>query len=67
LAEDSEQVAGAGLLEELLGHRQVGVHPGGQDGELAEAHRGATRFIGEGIEREASVADALPCPHCTAS
>ena len=54
LAEDGEQVAFAGLLEQLVGHREVGVHPGGQDGQLAEAHRLAGRLVGEGIEGEAA-------------
>jgi hypothetical protein len=33
LAEDHEQVARAGLLEQLVAHGQGGVHLGGQDGE----------------------------------
>ena len=37
LAEDHEQVADAGLLEELVAHGEVGVHAGRQDGELAVA------------------------------
>ena len=36
LAEDREQVAGAGLLQQLVAHRQVGVHPHQQHRQLAE-------------------------------
>ena len=37
LAEDHEQVACAGLLQQFVAHRQVGVHAGGHDGEFAVA------------------------------
>ena len=36
LAEDGEQVAGPGLLQQLVAHRQVRVHPHRQHGQLAE-------------------------------
>jgi hypothetical protein len=54
LAEDGEQVAAAGLLEQLVGHGEVGVHPSGQDGQLAETHRLAGFLIGPGVEGEAA-------------
>jgi len=51
---DGEQVAAAGLLEQLVGHREIGVHSGGQDGQLAEAHRLAGLLVGPGVEGEAA-------------
>ena len=54
LAEDGEQVAAAGLLEQLVGHREVGIHAGGQDGQIAEAHRLAGLLVGPGVEGEAA-------------
>ncbi len=54
LFEDREQIAAAGLLEQLVGHREVGVHAGGQNGQLAEAHRLAGLLIGPSIEGEAA-------------
>lgn len=37
LAENHEQVAATGLFQQFLAHRQVGIHPGGQDHQLAVA------------------------------
>ena len=65
LAEDHEQVARAGLLEQLVAHRQVGVHPGGQHGQLAVALRlfGDVRVEGEAADDEQVEAHALaPLP-----
>ena len=61
LAEDHEQVAGAGLLEQLVAHRQVGVHARGQHGQLAVALRllGDVRVEGEAADDQQVEADAL--------
>ncbi len=37
LAKDHEQVARAGLLEKVVAHGQVGVHVGGENGQLTIA------------------------------
>ncbi len=63
LAEDHEQVARAGLLEQLVAHRQVGVHLGRQHHQLAVAlglfaHAGVK---GEAADCEHVEADALDC------
>ena len=51
LAEDHEEVAGAGVLEQVVADQEVGVHPGGEDGELAVA----LGFLGDvGVEGEAA-------------
>ena len=61
LAEDHEQVAGAGLLEQLVAHRQVGVHPGREHGQLAVALGllGDVRVEGEAADDQQVEADAL--------
>ena len=51
LAEDHEQVARAGLLEQRLTHRQIGTHARGKDGELAAAFH---FFRDVRVEREAA-------------
>ena len=56
LAEDREQVAGAGLLEQLVAHREVGVHAGRQDREAPERCWPASsrqRVEGEAADRRA--------------
>ena len=61
LAEDHEQVARAGLLEQFVAHRQVGVHARGQDGQLAVALGlfGDVRVEGEAADDEQVEAHAL--------
>ena len=66
LAEDGEQVAGAGLLQQFVAHRQVGVHPHRQDRQLAELDllrqlRGLlvdARLEGEGADEQ----EVAPAP-----
>src|SRR2546425_5629205 len=51
LAEDHEEVAGAGLLEELVTHREIGVHGRLEDGQPAKL---AELACDVSVEREAT-------------
>ena len=64
LAEDHEQVAGAGVFQERFvagADQEVGVHPRGQDGQLAVAlgFLGDVRVEGEAADDQDVEADAL--------
>ena len=63
-AEHHEQVAGPGLLQQFVAHRQVGVHPHWQHGQLAVAfgllrHAGVEGEAADQQHVEAHAADRL--------